>query len=147
MNSFVWDKFWNSLDILMKLYSLHNVYGKSWHSWLLYSTYLLHSLLNIISRVIFYVPFTFLQDRPVKDKDFLYKNKRITEMYNFEESTFENLGMWTGCPHILYYNPCCWENKWWILNTYSLYKRICIDILTSPHITLRDPWLKYGSLP
>ena len=29
----------------------------------------------------------------------------------------------------------CWENIWWILNTYSLYERICIDthhILTSP---------------
>ena len=33
MSSFVWDKFCSSLDVLLKVWSLHNVHGKSWHSW------------------------------------------------------------------------------------------------------------------
>jgi len=33
MSSFVWDKFCSSLDVLLKVWSLHNVHGKSWDSW------------------------------------------------------------------------------------------------------------------
>ena len=57
-----------------------------------------------------------------------------TELYGHLITSELSLIVW------IYFFPngwitTCWENIWWIHNTYSLYERICIDthhILTSP---------------